>query len=108
MPIPNTQPTTENTEDVEIARANRDYVFGATKSATVIFPVKETDPDFNSFRRKTFRIYEHWKAGYYEARKKGRPLPSNPGFVIIDGCAQIILSRSAHRAYLDSQRGGRS
>jgi len=93
--------------DLETARDNRDYVWGATKAAVVMFRVKESDKDFKTFRRRLFRTYEHWKACYFEALHKGRPLPVNPGFVIIPGCAQIILSRSAHSSYIEAQRGGR-
>jgi hypothetical protein len=100
--------TVDSEDKMERAQNNRDYVWGATKAAVVVFQVREDDPDFKTFRRKLFRTYEHWKARYYESVNRGRPLPPNVGFVIIDGCAQIILSRSAHQAYINSQLGGRS
>ncbi|MEI9899192.1 MAG: hypothetical protein WDN31_02615 [Hyphomicrobium sp.] len=64
--------------DSESVRDNRDYVWGASKAAVVMFGVQESDPDFKTFRRRLFRTYAHWKASYYEAINRGRPLPVNP------------------------------
>ena len=89
------------TEDMELA-------WGAREVAIAMFGLSTDTSENQRRRRRVFAMYEGYRKARAEALKCKKPLPANPGWVLLPRCARIILSRSAYRSFLAAQlRGNR-
>jgi hypothetical protein len=87
--------------------AEGDLAWGASEAAAIIFGVSR-DPKVNRRRRRrVFIMYEAYRKAVAEAMERKKPLPTNPGWVILPRCARIILSKRAYRAFVDAQLEGK-
>jgi hypothetical protein len=95
-------------EDEEyVATGDIDLAWGAREVAIAMFGRSDSAAENNRRRRRVFAMYEEYKRALRETSERGKPLPVNPGFVILPRCAAVILSKRAYRSFVSTQLRGR-